>query len=124
MRFFQSYLLFGTYFILSFCKVNIRRRFRSYPGSYLVKPLHSVSYPTIPSHKDRSLVSVRSEGSATVRKNLDGRNFPGEITSAPLQSAAPKESRVLEDSSDESGAEDEVIVRIDSPSGLSFPHAS
>ena len=116
--------MFETHSILSFCKVNIPRRIRSYPGSNLVKPSHSVSYPTIPSYQGRPLVSVRSEGSATVRKNLEGRNFTGEINSAPLQSTAPKESRALEDSSDESGAEDEVIVRIDSPSRLSFRHAS
>ncbi|GMN71676.1 hypothetical protein TIFTF001_051867 [Ficus carica] len=100
--------------------VNIRRRFRSYPGSNSIKPLHSVSYPTIPTHHGRPLVSVRSEGSASVRKKLEGRKFTGEITRTPLQSTVSKESHVLEDSSDE----DEVIVRIDSPSRLSFRQGS
>ncbi|XP_024027399.1 sodium/hydrogen exchanger 8 [Morus notabilis] len=99
--------------------VNIRRRF---PSS--TKPFHSVSYPTIPSHHGRPLVSVRSESSATVRKKSEGRKFTGEMTSAPLQSTASKESHVREDSSDESSAEDEIIVRIDSPSGLSFHQGS
>ncbi|PON79235.1 Cation/H+ exchanger, CPA1 family [Parasponia andersonii] len=99
--------------------VNIHRRIRSYPGSNLVKPLHSVSYPMMPSDQDRPLVSVRSDGSATV-KNLEGRNFTGEIISKSLQSTASKENPVPEDSSDDSGAEDEFIVRIDSPSRLSF----
>ncbi|KAM6567523.1 hypothetical protein CsatA_026651 [Cannabis sativa] len=102
--------------------VNIRKYFRSYPGISVAKPSHSISYPTIPSHQDRPLVSVRSEG--TVRKNLEGRNLTGETTLAPPRiSTAPKDSHA-EDSSDESGAEDEFIVRIDSPSRLSFRQAS
>ncbi|KAF4369495.1 hypothetical protein G4B88_016435 [Cannabis sativa] len=102
--------------------VNIRKYFRSYPGISVAKPSHSISYPTIPSHQDRPLVSVRSEG--TVRNNLEGRNLTGETTLAPPRiSTAPKDSHA-EDSSDESGAEDEFIVRIDSPSRLSFRQAS
>ena len=55
-----------------------------------------------------------------MRKKLEGRKFTGEITRTPLQSTVSKESHVLEDSSDE----DEVIVRIDSPSRLSFRQGS
>ncbi|PON63828.1 hypothetical protein TorRG33x02_275380 [Trema orientale] len=99
--------------------VNIRRHIQSYPGSNLVKPLHSVSYPTMPLDQGRPLVSVRKERYATVRKNLEGKNFTGEIISKPLQSTASKENRVPKDSSDDFGA-DEFIVRIDLPSRLSF----
>lgn len=90
-------------------------------------PPHNVSYPSVPSYHDRPLVSVRSEGATTVRKNLEVRKFTGKMSPPEPgeQSRDPHKSRVVvEDySSDESGGEDDVIVKIDSPSRLSFRHA-
>lgn len=40
----------------------------------------------------------------------------------PVPSSSTTKPRVTDYSSDESGGEDEHIVRIDSPSRLSFPH--
>ncbi|XP_057962922.1 sodium/hydrogen exchanger 8 [Malania oleifera] len=84
----------------------------------------SMSYPRSPSNDGRPLVSIRSEGVATMRKNLVARNFIAQNPAPPLQSAGTKKSYIIEDSSDESGADDEVIVTIDSPSRLSFRQAS
>ncbi|XP_008220964.1 PREDICTED: sodium/hydrogen exchanger 8 isoform X1 [Prunus mume] len=122
--------------------VNVPRHTRSFPRSGRIKPLHTVSYPSIPayqgpphnvsypsvpSYHGRPLVSVRSEGATTVRKNLEVRKFTGQMSPPEPgeQSRDPQKSRVVvEDySSDESGGEDDVIVRIDSPSRLSFRHA-
>lgn len=105
-------------------KVNIRPRTRSLLRSGPTKPSHTVSYPNIPSHDDRILVSVRSEGAATVRKNLEVRKFAGKTSPPGHSSRDSKASRVRDDdSSDESGGEDDVIIRIDSPSRLSFHQA-
>ncbi|KAM7484764.1 hypothetical protein LguiA_000773 [Lonicera macranthoides] len=80
-----------------------------------VKTTLSRSYPRVPSNEGRTLISVRSEGSTSVRTILKGK-----ATTSHLSSRT-KQSRVMaDDSSDESGAEDEHIVRIDSPSTLSF----
>ncbi|KAF3430996.1 hypothetical protein FNV43_RR25726 [Rhamnella rubrinervis] len=100
--------------------VGIRRRARSFPRCSSIQPSHSVSHPNISSNQGRPLVCVRSEGSSTLRKKLEARKFSETYTSAPQQSADPKESHVVDASSDESGAEDELVVRIDSPSTLSF----
>jgi hypothetical protein len=48
------------------------------------------------------------------------RKFAGNFTPTQEQSRDPRVSHVVDGSSDESGAEDEHIVRIDSPSRLSF----
>ncbi|GMH06731.1 hypothetical protein Nepgr_008571 [Nepenthes gracilis] len=87
-----------------------------YRSSSQVKPSHSMSYPRVPSGQGPRLVSVRSEGSA-------GNRIQEELT---IQDPRPsshskKQSRVPDDSSDDSGVEDDVIVRIDSPSRL-FSH--
>ncbi|ONI31919.1 hypothetical protein PRUPE_1G339200 [Prunus persica] len=122
--------------------VNVRRRNRSFPRSDRIKPLHTVSYPSVPayqgpphnvsypsvpSYHGRPLVSVRSEGATTVRKNLEVRKFTGQMSPPEPgeRSRDPHKSHaVVEDySSDESGGEDDVIVRIDSPSRLSFRRA-
>lgn len=85
---------------------------------------HSLSFPSIPSHLNRRLVSVRSEGATTVREKLEVSRSTGQIPAAPSQNAGTNESHVIDYSSDDSGAEDELIVRIDSPSLLSFPQDS
>lgn len=79
-----------------------------------MKP-HSLSYPTVPSYKDRGLRSVKSKGGITARKNLGENKFTGN-----LQVKYPRGSHAVDDFSDESGPEDEVVVSIDSPSRLSF----
>ncbi|KAK9065117.1 hypothetical protein SSX86_016500 [Deinandra increscens subsp. villosa] len=80
-------------------------------------PTHSRSYPRVPPTEGRGLITVRSEGSATVRKNV---NVGTESLVGPDDA---NHSREMDYSSDESGGEDEHIVRIDSPSTLSFPRA-
>lgn len=89
-----------------------------------MKPSHILSSATVTSYHGQRLVSVQSEGSATMRKNLEVRKTTGNITPTLLQIKYPRESRVVDDPSDESGAEDEIIVRIDSPSRLSFRQSS
>nr|AUS89387.1 putative sodium proton exchanger [Sesuvium portulacastrum] len=81
------------------------------------KGAHSLSYPKIPETQGRTLTSVKSEGSTTVRKRL-AEELAGKL---PPPSHSRKQSRAQEESSDESGGEDDLIVRIDSPSGLTFP---
>ncbi|RZC64166.1 hypothetical protein C5167_025922 [Papaver somniferum] len=86
------------------------------------KEQHSQSYPRVPSgKKERSLVAVQSEGSNNVRKtSFKVKDFarPDDI---PL-SRNRNESGRDDNSSEDSGKEEELIVRIDSPSSLSFQH--
>ncbi|GAV67504.1 cNMP_binding domain-containing protein/Na_H_Exchanger domain-containing protein [Cephalotus follicularis] len=104
--------------------VENRRRPRSFYRISQAHSSHSMSCPRIPSYYDRPLISVRSEGSTIMRKKLEARKFKGQIPAAPVRSTDLKEEHALEDSSDESGGEDELIVKIDSPSRLSFRQAS
>ncbi|KAF5763237.1 putative cation/H+ exchanger, rmlC-like jelly roll, cation/H+ exchanger, CPA1 family [Helianthus annuus] len=78
------------------------------------KPSHSKSYPRVPPTERRGLLSVRSEGSTTVRKTV---NVGSESLVVPDNR---NDGHEMDYSSDESGGEDEHIVRIDSPSTLSF----
>ncbi|KVH97084.1 hypothetical protein Ccrd_000816 [Cynara cardunculus var. scolymus] len=84
------------------------------------KPSHSRSYPIVPPTFSRQLISVRSEGSTTVTKVGETAREP---LTAPRGNTDTIDTREMDYSSDESGAEDEHIVRIDSPSTLSFPRA-
>ncbi|KAB1216544.1 Sodium/hydrogen exchanger 7 [Morella rubra] len=102
------------------CKVDIRLRSRSFARSGPIRPSHSRSYPTVPSYQGHRLVSVKSEGSSTLRKNPGARKLTGSLAPGQLQSKTPIQSHGADDSSDDSGPEDEHIVRIDSPSRLSF----
>lgn len=111
-------------FVISFNKVGTRRRTRSFPRHSPIRPSHSVSYPNMSSTQGRRLVSARSEGSNTARKNLEARKLPQTNTLSAEQSRDQKESHAADASSDESGAEDELIVRIDSPSRISFHQTS
>lgn len=92
-------------------------------SSSLRRPPHSLSYPTIQSDQGRALVSVKSEGAATSRKDPKVREFTGNVTNLPAQSMEQRGS-YADDTSDESGGEEDIIVRIDSPSTLSFRQAS
>ncbi|KAH7570798.1 hypothetical protein JRO89_XS05G0192200 [Xanthoceras sorbifolium] len=104
--------------------IDIPRRPKSFSCSSEAKPADSLSYPRVASHHGYPLTSVRSEGDATVRKKLEARKSVGQIPSSSLQIAGANERHAVEDSSDESGGEDETLVRIDSPSRLSFRQAS
>ncbi|KAJ4974131.1 hypothetical protein NE237_007305 [Protea cynaroides] len=97
-----------------------QRRTRSFPRTSQTKPSHSISYPRVPSMAvhGRRLVSARSEGAATVNKSFKVKDFRPPNPSTQVPSRRTK-SHVVDDSSDESGGDDD-IVRIDSPSRLSF----
>ncbi|KAI3717473.1 hypothetical protein L1987_69112 [Smallanthus sonchifolius] len=95
---------------------NERQSLRDKVSKAPKKLSHSQSYPRVPPTESRGLISVRSEGSATVRKNV---NMGSEslIGPDPDNTIASHE---MDYSTDDSGGEDEHIVRIDSPSTLSF----
>nr|AIA08676.1 salt overly sensitive 1 [Triticum aestivum] len=86
---------------------------------------HSASYPKVPSRAadTRPLLSVRSEGSnAMKRKSAPAPAIAPALAPFPPPLAAGRQRRAVgedDDSSDESVGE-EVIVRVDSPSMLSF----
>lgn len=103
-----------------FGNMVVQRRSQSFSTGTQAMPSHSLSFPKTPSHLNRRLVSVRSEGATTVREKLEVSRSTGQIPAAPSQNAGTNESHVIDYSSDDSGAEDELIVRIDSPSLLSF----
>lgn len=98
---------------------DTRRRARSFPRIGEAKTSHSQSYPEVPSNRAQRLVSVRSEGSTTLQKNGqaqgENKDVRIQVPSEPIE-----ESHAREDSSDDSGAEDEHLIRIDS-SRPSFP---
>ncbi|XP_057992366.1 sodium/hydrogen exchanger 8 isoform X3 [Hevea brasiliensis] len=98
--------------------VDVQRRAHC-SSSSLYQRSHSM-FSRAASLRGRPLVSVRSEGSNTLRKNLHVKRFSRNVTALPQQRADTNESHVLDYSSDESGAEDDHIIRIDSPSRLSF----
>ncbi|KZV31393.1 sodium/hydrogen exchanger plant [Dorcoceras hygrometricum] len=107
--------------------INLRRRRGpSFQRSRKVTLSHSQSYPTVPlTHPRPPLVSAKSEGSTTLGKRVGMRESKIESPILRLENLHQNETRgTRDDSSDDSGCEDEHIVRIDSPSRLSFPHAS
>ncbi|KAM0964342.1 hypothetical protein ACFX2C_020402 [Malus domestica] len=112
----------------SMVNVNQRRRARSFSRSGPINPSHAVSYPSmpsyqgrshnvsypsVPSHHGRPLVSVRSEGATTVRKNLEVRKFTGQTNPPGQQSTNPNKIHEVDNSSDGSGGDDDLIVRVD-----------
>nr|APR62626.1 Na+/H+ antiporter [Ricinus communis] len=103
--------------------VDVQRRSHG-SSSDVVQRSHSMSFSRAGSFHGRPLVSIRSEGNANVRKNIQARNLTWKVPAPPHHSTDTNKSNVLDHSSDESGAEDEHIVRIDSPSRLSFRQAS
>ncbi|KAG2622513.1 hypothetical protein PVAP13_3NG262700 [Panicum virgatum] len=99
------------------------RRHRPH-GVPVANKRHSSSYPRVPSKpaNTRPLLSVQSEGSNM--KRMAAPKDTGEATTtapAPATSADQQQQKVMQDdnSSDDSAGE-EVIVRVDSPSMLSF----
>nr|XP_043623199.1 sodium/hydrogen exchanger 8-like [Erigeron canadensis]XP_043623200.1 sodium/hydrogen exchanger 8-like [Erigeron canadensis]XP_043623201.1 sodium/hydrogen exchanger 8-like [Erigeron canadensis] len=100
---------------------NERHSPRASPNGQVKPPKkssHSRSYPRAPPTESRRLISVRSEGSTTVRKEVSVGS--GSLI-GPHKNSDANDVREMDYSSDESGGEDEHIVRIDSPSTLSFP---
>ncbi|XP_031110649.1 sodium/hydrogen exchanger 8 isoform X2 [Ipomoea triloba] len=101
---------------LSIFGSKVKRRVPSFTRNNKTKPSLSRSYPNIRSNYARPLVSARSEGSCTMSKHAEAPRYKKErhsVTERPVREARGE-------SSDESGCEDEHIVRIDSPSTLSF----
>ncbi|RZC85741.1 hypothetical protein C5167_026412 [Papaver somniferum] len=98
---------------------NSFRNSRSFKSSQK-NEVHSHSYPKVPSNGQiRPLVSVGSEGSNTAKKTSFTLK---EFTRSDENSVSRNTSESGRDdvSIDESGKEEELIVRIDSPSRLSF----
>ncbi|XP_021598719.1 sodium/hydrogen exchanger 8 isoform X3 [Manihot esculenta] len=89
-------------------------------SSSLVNRSHSMPFSRTASLQGRPVVSVRSEGSTTLSKNLQVRRFSRYVLAPPPKRTDANESHALDDSSDESGDEDNHVIRIDSPSRLSF----
>ncbi|XP_058731196.1 sodium/hydrogen exchanger 8-like [Vicia villosa] len=84
------------------------------------RPSHrSLSYPTFMPHEARPLVSVKSEGAATDKKNVGVKWITQDVTNLPSQSTYHRVHHE-DDSSDDSAVEEDILVRIDSPSTLSF----
>ncbi|XP_024462834.1 sodium/hydrogen exchanger 7 isoform X3 [Populus trichocarpa] len=100
--------------------VDMRRHAHSFSGSQ-VKRSHSLSVLRTASYQQ---VRVPSEEATYARKSLEVRKLIGKTHAPPLQSTGTNETCIIDNYSDESDAEDELVVRIDSPSRLSFHHAS
>lgn len=99
--------------------IETRGRGQNYWSNCRSKPSHSLSFPRTPPKiaRRRPLVSSRSEGSYIAKFSSPREAFGSrpEIPPLPTNRRAKVNANV---SSDESG--DEIIVRIDSPSCLSF----
>jgi hypothetical protein len=76
----------------------------------------SLSYPSFMPHQGRPLGSVKSEGAATSKKDIGVKGFMEDVTNLPSQST----DRRVHHENDSSDDEEDIIVRIDSPSTLSF----
>lgn len=98
----------------------MQRRAHSFSSSQ-VKRSHSMSVLRKASFHNRQQVSVLSEGA---RSRLEARNLIGKTHAHQLHSAGTKETHTIDNNSDESDTEDEIVVRIDSPSRLSFHQES
>jgi len=101
----------------------MRRRAHSFSSSQ-VKRSHSMSVLRMASFRNRQQVPVPSEGAASARMSLEVRNLIGKTPAPQLHSAGTNETHTMDNYSDESDAEDEIVVRIDSPSRLSFHQES
>ncbi|ONK75034.1 uncharacterized protein A4U43_C03F12640 [Asparagus officinalis] len=93
------------------------RSFRSFKMPNEGENSHSMSFPRVQPPDSRPLLSVQSEGS--VNRKLGSKEYAKLPSFLPLPSRRKKVKIGEGNSSDESGGE-EVIVRIDSPSTLSF----
>ncbi|KAB2041596.1 hypothetical protein E1A91_D02G164200v1 [Gossypium mustelinum] len=106
-------------------KVNLPQRSWSLSRMNQSQPINNPSYNRFLSFPGHLLVSAGSEGASTMRKNhKEAGKITRRVPSAQANKMDTKEGHVNDDSSDESGGEDEILVRIDSPSVLSFHQAS
>lgn len=103
--------------------VDMQRRAHSFSGSQ-VKRSQSLSILKTASFHSHQQVRVPSKVATYPRKSLEARKLIGKTPAPPLQSTGINETCIIDNISDESDAEDEFVVRIDSPSRLSFHHAS
>ncbi|KAL3582348.1 hypothetical protein D5086_016680 [Populus alba] len=113
-------IILNFWLVVSFHKVDMRRHAHSFSGSQ-VKRSHSLSVLKTASYQQ---VRVPSEEATYARKSLEVRKLIGKTHAPPVQSTGTNETCIIDNYSDESDAEDEFVVRIDSPSRLSFHHAS
>ncbi|KAG6766019.1 hypothetical protein POTOM_030083 [Populus tomentosa] len=113
-------IILNFWLVVSFHKVDMRRHAHSFSGSQ-VKRSHSLSVLKTASYQQ---VRVPSEEATYARKSLKVRKLIGKTHAPPVQSTGTNETCIIDNYSDESDAEDEFVVRIDSPSRLSFHHAS
>jgi hypothetical protein len=112
-------LLYSFSLIIVILKVDIPHRSRSLSTNRSRQTPQSLSYPSFMPHQGRPLGSVKSEGAATSQKNIGVKGFMEDVTNLPSQSTDRRVHRE-DDSSDDSAIEEDIIVRIDSPSTLSF----
>lgn len=87
------------------------------------KAAHSLSYPRVQASATDPrplLLSVQSEG-RNMNRRIGSKEYAKLPSFPPLPTRRKKAKAGEDNSSDESGGED-VIVRIDSPSSLSFRH--
>ncbi|KAJ6401749.1 hypothetical protein OIU84_013920 [Salix udensis] len=103
--------------------VDMQRRAHSFSGSQ-VKRSQSLSVLKTASFHSHQQVRVPSKVATYPGKSLEARKLIGKTPAPPLQSTGINETCIIDNISDESDAEDEFVVRIDSPSRLSFHHAS
>ncbi|XP_015957926.1 sodium/hydrogen exchanger 8 [Arachis duranensis] len=108
----------------SMVELRIPGRSRS-STSNQTKPALSLSYPSIVPQQGRPLLSVKSESAVTAKKGREVSDLAQQ--NAPNQPLQHTESRVQHhgdySSDDDSVVEEDLLVRIDSPSTLSFPHS-
>jgi hypothetical protein len=107
--------MYGSMVSLSSGQQGHRRQRRHRVQATTTNQKHSSSYPRMPS-KERPLLSVQSEGSNMRR-----------VAALPLRDAAATAQRRRkamhlqeEDNSSDDSTGEQVIVRVDSPSMLSF----
>jgi hypothetical protein len=80
---------------------------------------HSASYPKVPSRamsNSRPLLSVQSEGSNLMNR----KSAPAAPAIAPFPPRRQRRAIAEEDNSSDESVEEEIIVRVDSPSMLTF----
>ena len=78
-----------------------------------------MSHPAIQSSKVRPLLSVKSEGAITPKKDLKVGYFTSNVTKPPVQNIERRKNH-RDDSNDESADEERIVVKIDAPSRVSF----
>jgi hypothetical protein len=84
--------------------------------------MHNKSYPKVPSRAadTRPLLSVRSEGSNAMNRKSAPAPAHALAPFPPLASGRQRREIAEDDNSSGESVEEEVIIRVDSPSMLSF----